>query len=115
MRKYRILAPAIVAVLTLAACSDDGDPGASGGGAADLEEGDGTILVTSLWGGAEEAAFQEVLAAFEEASGITVDYETNRTDYESVLRTRIQGGNPFDVAIIPGVGVLPPAVHARGR
>ena len=104
MRKYRILAPAMVAVLTLAACSDDGDPGASGGGAADLEEGDGSILVTSLWGGAEEAAFQEVLAAFEEASGITVEYETNRTEYQSVLRTRIQGGNPFDVAIIPGVG-----------
>ena len=104
MRKYRILAPAMVAVLTLAACSDDGDPGASGGGAADLEEGDGSILVTSLWGGAEEAAFQEVLAGFEEASGITVEYEANRTDYQSVIRTRIQGGNPFDVAIIPGVG-----------
>jgi alpha-glucoside transport system substrate-binding protein len=104
MRKYRILAPAMVAVLTLAACSDNGEPGASGGGAADLEEGDGSILVTSLWGGAEEAAFQEVLAAFEEASGITVEYETNRTEYQSVLRTRLQGGNPFDVAIIPGVG-----------
>ena len=103
MRKYRFLAPAMVAVLTLAACGNGDEPGGSAG-AADLEEGDGTILVTSLWGGAEEAAFQEVLAAFEESSGITVEYETNRTDYQSVLRTRIQGGNPFDVAIIPGVG-----------
>ena len=103
MRKYRFLAPALVAVLTLAACGNGDEPGGSAG-AADLEEGDGTILVTSLWGGAEEAAFQEVLAAFQEESGITVDYETNRTDYQSVLRTRIQGGNPFDVAIIPGVG-----------
>ena len=103
MRKYRFLAPAMVAALTLAACGNGDDPGGSAG-AADLEEGDGTILVTSLWGGAEEAAFQEVLAAFEEASDITVEYETNRTDYQSVLRTRIQGGNPFDVAIIPGVG-----------
>ena len=105
MRKYRFLAPAMVLVLTLAACGDgEGEPDASGGGAADLEEGDGSILVTSLWGGAEEAAFQEVLAAFEEASGITVEYEANRTDYQSVIRTRLQGGNPFDVAIIPGVG-----------
>jgi ABC-type glycerol-3-phosphate transport system substrate-binding protein len=93
----------MVAILTLAACGNGDEPGASGA-PADLEEGDGSILVTSLWGGAEEAAFQEVLAAFEEASGITVEYETNRTDYQSVLRTRIQGGNPFDVAIIPGVG-----------
>jgi alpha-glucoside transport system substrate-binding protein len=103
MRKYRFLAPVMVAALTLAACGNGDDPGASAG-TADLEEGDGSILVTSLWGGAEEAAFQEVLAAFEESSGITVEYETNRTDYQSVLRTRIQGGNPFDVAIIPGVG-----------
>ena len=106
MRKYRFLGPAMVAVLALAACGPS-EPGASGGGdggAADLEEGDGSILVTSLWGGAEEAAFQEVLAAFEEASGITVEYEANRTDYQSVIRTRLQGGNPFDVAIIPGVG-----------
>jgi alpha-glucoside transport system substrate-binding protein len=103
MRKYRFLGVAMVAILTLAACGNGDEPGASGA-PADLEEGDGSILVTSLWGGAEEAAFQEVLAAFEEASGITVEYETNRTDYQSVLRTRIQGGNPFDVAIIPGVG-----------
>jgi alpha-glucoside transport system substrate-binding protein len=103
MRKYRFLGVAMVAILTLAACGNGDEPGGSAG-AADLEEGDGTILVTSLWGGAEEAAFQEVLAAFEEESGITVEYETNRTDYESVLRTRLQGGNPFDVAIIPGVG-----------
>ena len=103
MRKYRFLAPAMVAVLTLAACGDGDEPGASAA-PADLEEGDGSILVTSLWGGAEEAAFQEVLAAFEETSGITVEYEANRTDYQSVIRTRIQGGNPFDVAIIPGVG-----------
>jgi ABC-type glycerol-3-phosphate transport system substrate-binding protein len=93
----------MVAILTLAACGNGDDPGASGA-PSDLEEGDGSILVTSLCGGAEEAAFQEVLAAFEEASDITVEYETNRTDYQSVLRTRIQGGNPFDVAIIPGVG-----------
>jgi alpha-glucoside transport system substrate-binding protein len=92
----------MTAVLVLAACGNgDGD---GDGGDADLPEGDGSILVTSLWGGAEEAAFQEVLAAFEEASDITVEYEANRTDYQSVIRTRIQGGNPFDVAIIPGVG-----------
>jgi len=102
MRKFHFMAPAMVAVLVLAACGNGDDPG--DGDTGDLEEGDGTILVTSLWGGAEEAAFQEVIAAFEETSDVVVEYETNRTDYQSVLRTRIQGGNPFDVAIIPGVG-----------
>jgi len=104
MRKFTWMAPAMIAVLVLAACSGGDDEGGASGAPADLEEGDGSILVTSLWGGAEEAAFQEVLTAFEESSGITVEYEANRTDYQSVIRTRIQGGNPFDVAIIPGIG-----------
>ena len=106
MRKYRFLAPAMVAVLTLAACGNGDDPGGSGGGDVDVPEGDGEIVVTSLWGGAEEEAFQAVLDAFTEASGITATYEPNRTDYATVLRTRIQGGEPPDVAIIPGIGTL---------
>ncbi len=102
MRKYRFLAPALVAALTLAACG----PGEEGDNGGDVPEGDGEIVVTSLWGGAEEEAFQAVLDAFTEASGITATYEPNRTDYATVLRTRIQGGEPPDVAIIPGIGTL---------
>ncbi len=113
MRKYRFLAPAMMAVLTFAACSN-GEPGASGGssdgGTADCpdapsDSGDG-IIVTSLWGGAEEEAFTAVLDAFTAETGIEATYEPNRTDYATVLRTRIQGGNPPDVAIIPGIGTL---------
>ncbi|HSJ00537.1 MAG TPA: extracellular solute-binding protein, partial [Patescibacteria group bacterium] len=103
MRKFRLAAPLMTAVLVLAACGngDDGD-----GGDGDVPEGDGAIVVTSLWGGAEETAFQAVLDAFEEETGITAEYEANRVDYATVLRTRISGGNPPDVAIIPGIGTL---------
>lgn len=112
MRKFQFLAPAMVAVLVLAACSSDdpgssgADPGSSGGTGADVEEGDGSIVVTSLWGGTEQEAFEAVLAAFTEKTGIEAQYEANRTDYATVLRTRIQGGEPPDVAIIPGIGTL---------
>ncbi len=103
MRKFRLVAPLMTAVLVLAACGngDEGD-----GGDADVPEGDGSIVVTSLWGGAEETAFQAVLDAFTEETGIDAEYEANRTDYATVLRTRISGGNPPDVAIIPGIGTL---------
>jgi alpha-glucoside transport system substrate-binding protein len=113
MRTFRLIAPFMVLVLVLAACGngDDGD-GGEGGESADVEcpeapsdSGDG-IVVTSLWGGAEEEAFQAVLDAFTEETGIEATYEANRTDYATVLRTRIQGGNPPDVAIIPGIGFL---------
>lgn len=102
MKKFRVVAPLIAGVLVLSAC---GGGGASGG-AGDIPDGDGEIIVTSLWGGAEEEAFQAVLDAFEDSTGITATYEPNRTDYATVLRTRIQGGNPPDVAIIPGIGTL---------
>ena len=105
MNKFRYVAPFVIAMLVLTACPGGDDGGASGGG-GETEEGDGTLAVTSLWGGAESDAFQVVLDAFEEASGITVEYETIRTDYQAVLRTRIQGGNPHDVAIIPSAAFL---------
>ena len=114
MRKFRFLAPAFSLMLVLAACGngDGGDggtggsPGDGGDGGGDLAEGDGSIIVTSLWGGAEEEAFRAVLEAFTESTGIEAEYEANRTDYATVLRTRITGGNPPDVAIIPGIGTL---------
>jgi alpha-glucoside transport system substrate-binding protein len=114
MTKFRMMAPFAVLAIVLTACpAGDGDgdgggaggsPGAGGGGGG--EEGDGEIIVTSLWGGAEEEAFQAVLDAFEEETGVHAEYEANRTDYATVLRTRIQGDNPPDVAIIPGIGFL---------
>ena len=34
------------------------------------------------------------------------NYESIRTDYATVLQTRITGGNPPDVSILPGIGFL---------
>lgn len=64
------------------------------------------ISVTSLWGGSEQESFQKVLDAFTAKTGIAVDYESIRTDYATVLQSRITGGNPPDVSILPGIGFL---------
>jgi ABC-type glycerol-3-phosphate transport system substrate-binding protein len=94
---------AVAAVITLiAACGPSGGSSAPGGSVP----AGSTITVTSLWGGAEEAAFQKVLADFKAKTGITATYDPQRTDYATVLRTKITGGNPPDVAIIPGIGFL---------
>src|SRR4029077_12228030 len=37
---------------------------------------------------------------------VTATYDSERTDYATTLQTRISGGNPPDVAIIPGIGFL---------
>ena len=79
--------------------------GIAGPGTA-VAQDDTTITVRSLWGGSEQEAFQKVLDAFKEKTGITAVYESVRDDYAGVLRTDITGGNPPDVAIIPGIGYL---------
>ena len=122
MRTFRLVAPFMALLLVLAACApgddnggaaspgDNGNGNGDNGGTAECPEAPsdagGGIVVTSLWGGAEEEAFRAVLEAFTEETGIEATYEANRTDYATVLRTRIQGGNPPDVAIIPGIGFL---------
>src|SRR5437879_7200205 len=89
----------LVALLVATACSSGGNaPGTGASGS--------TINVMSLWGASEQDNFQKVLDAFKTKTGITATYESIRTDYATTLQTRISGGNPPDVAIIPGIGFL---------
>ncbi|HSO27383.1 MAG TPA: ABC transporter substrate-binding protein [Anaerolineales bacterium] len=65
----------------------------------------GTVNVLAVWGGEELANFEAMIAPFEERTGIDVQYEGTR-DLNAILTTRIQGGNPPDLAGLPGPGQL---------
>lgn len=65
----------------------------------------GTVSVLAVWGGDELDNFKAMIAPFEEETGITVEYEGTR-DLNAVLTTRIEGGNPPDLAGLPGPGQL---------
>ena len=109
VRSARALAFVVVAALLAAACAPGATPGTSGspGASASASAAAGaTINVMSLWGGSEQDNFQKVLDAFKTKTGITAKYESVRQDYATTLQTRITGGNPPDVAIIPGIGFL---------
>lgn len=64
-----------------------------------------TVSVLAVWGGDELDNFRAMIAPFEESTGITVEYEGTR-DLNAVLTTRIEGGNPPDLAGLPGPGQL---------
>jgi ABC-type glycerol-3-phosphate transport system substrate-binding protein len=108
----------LVAALAATACAGAGGPGASGSApaaSAPAASGEspatsagagGTLNVLSLWGGSEEEAFRAVLDDFQTKTGITVNYEADRQTYATTLQSRITGGNPPDIAIIPGIGFL---------
>jgi ABC-type glycerol-3-phosphate transport system substrate-binding protein len=117
-RSLRFPALVLVAALAATACSGAGGPGASGSApaaSAPAASGEspatsagagGTLNVLSLWGGSEEEAFRAVLDDFQTKTGITVNYEADRQTYATTLQSRITGGNPPDIAIIPGIGFL---------
>ena len=64
-----------------------------------------TVSVLAVWGGDELDNFRAMIAPFEEQTGITVEYEGTR-DLNAVLTTRLEGGNPPDLAGLPGPGQL---------
>jgi ABC-type glycerol-3-phosphate transport system substrate-binding protein len=65
----------------------------------------GEISILAVWADAEQESFEAVIAPWVERTGVTVNYEATR-DINATLTTRIEGGNPPDVAGLPGPGAM---------
>jgi ABC-type glycerol-3-phosphate transport system substrate-binding protein len=80
--------------------------GATSEGAA-LPKLDGQSLeVAAVWSGAEQKSFEAVLKSFEDKTGATVKFTSTGDDIATVLGTRLEGGQPPDVAVLPQPGLL---------
>ncbi|TDC48710.1 carbohydrate ABC transporter substrate-binding protein [Jiangella ureilytica] len=73
--------------------------------AAGGEELGGGVTMLGVLGGEELDAFLSVIAPFEDATGIDVQYEGTR-DFAAVLQTRVDGGNPPDLVATPAIGEM---------
>jgi alpha-glucoside transport system substrate-binding protein len=100
-RPMRIASVIAAAALVLVACSNNNNGGASGGGGG----GGNTVSMLVVFGGDELKNFESALKPFEDANNIDVKIESNR-DANAILQTRIDGGNPPDVAGLPGPGPM---------
>ncbi|HEX3244743.1 MAG TPA: ABC transporter substrate-binding protein [Chloroflexota bacterium] len=98
----RATAGALALVLALTACGQSSQQQASKSGAERLG---GTVNVLATWGGDEQDSFLAMVKPFEDRTGVQVQYEGTR-DLNAVLTTRVQGGNPPDVAGLPGPGQM---------
>jgi alpha-glucoside transport system substrate-binding protein len=135
MKKARVLVAVVGVSMLAGACGDDDDDGGAAatstadlGGTATSSVGSapatagsaaeeaalraaggeaigGSVSMLGVLGGAELEAFEGVLEPFETATGVDVQYESTR-DIAAVLQTRVDGGNPPDVATNPGVGQM---------
>jgi alpha-glucoside transport system substrate-binding protein len=73
--------------------------------AAPEEAAPSVVTVIGTWGGDELTSFQEAVFPFTEDTGIGMAFEGTR-DLAAVLTTRVQAGNPPDIAILPNPGQM---------
>ncbi|GGS65461.1 sugar ABC transporter substrate-binding protein [Streptomyces griseoviridis] len=114
-------AAAVVATglaLTLGGCGGDDD----GGGAetvpdekpvtVDLPKLDGeTLEIAAVWTGAEQKNFKQVLAEFEKRTGAKVTFVPAQDPIINFLGSKIAGGKPPDLALLPQPGAVKQAVE----
>lgn len=81
-----------VLALALSACGGDDSEGTAAGG--------GEVTILGGWVDTDADNFREAITPFEEETGIEITY-TGSPDFETQLITRIEGGNPPDVAFPP--------------
>lgn len=65
----------------------------------------GVVTVLGVWGGQELDHFKEAVYPFTEETGIGMAFEGTR-DLPAVLTTRVEAGNPPDLAILPNPGQM---------
>ncbi|MGW4030345.1 ABC transporter substrate-binding protein [Streptomyces sp. NPDC004838] len=113
---------AVVAALTVAGCGDgdDGEPKSgeskSGETASQvrLPRLDGEkIQVAAVWTGPEQENFVKVLKEFEKRTGATVTFVPAQDPIVNFLGTKIAGGSPPDVAMLPQPGAVAQTVERK--
>lgn len=80
------------------------------GGQQEMEEeaeevDGGEVSVIATWGGQEQEVFNDMIAPFEEETGSTVNF-TGTRDMDAVVTTRVQAGNPPDIAAFANPGKM---------
>lgn len=97
----------LFAVACGGAAEDGGDTAAGGspGTAGEGELAGSTVTVLAAFVSEEGEAFEETLRPFEEETGVEVDFEGIQ-GFDTLITTRIQGGQIPNIAIFPQPGLL---------
>ena len=108
MTKKRFLLAGIVVVLgalalIAGACGDDDGDDEPGDATEPAVTGDVDVL--GIWGDEELASFEAMVAPWEADTGNSVDF-TGQRGVGTLITTRVEGGNPPDVAIPAEIGLF---------
>jgi alpha-glucoside transport system substrate-binding protein len=109
LRPRRLIAPLAIAgsvAIVLAGCSGGSSSTSASSSSASGDLNGVTLNVAADWTGAEQSNFEKVLKQFSTDTGAKVNYTSYGSDVATTLNTKIQGGDPPDVAVIPQPGLL---------
>jgi alpha-glucoside transport system substrate-binding protein len=93
-------------VLAASACGAGSATPATSIGPAGTDLAGQSLEVIGEWTGVEQANFQKVLAAFAAKTHAKVNYTSGGNNVNVLLNSRLTGGAPPDVALIPQPGVV---------
>ncbi|WP_316779037.1 ABC transporter substrate-binding protein [Streptomyces sasae] len=119
-RAVTTLAALLAGALALTACGGGNDKTSGGGdstGATEtstltLPKLNGTNLeVAAVWTGQEQKNFKQVLAEFEKRTGAKVTFVPAQDPIINFLGSKIAGGQPPDIALLPQPGAIKQAVQ----
>ncbi|GAA4001528.1 ABC transporter substrate-binding protein [Streptomyces plumbiresistens] len=109
--------------LSLTACGGDDDNNSGGGSQATATETGTTVTlpkldgksleVAAVWTGTEQANFKKVLAEFEKRTGAKVTFVPAQDPIVNFLGSKIAGGQPPDIAMLPQPGAIKQAVDKK--
>ncbi|MEU0006970.1 ABC transporter substrate-binding protein [Streptomyces sp. NPDC006314] len=121
-RAVTTLAALLTGALALSACSsgdkdkkDNGDhSGGVTGSTVTLPKLNGAHLeIAAVWTGQEQKNFKQVLAEFEKRTGAKVTFVPAQDPIINFLGSKIAGGQPPDVALLPQPGAIRQAVQKK--
>lgn len=108
--------------LSLAACGGGGDKSDDGKSSTPSEStgtvtlpklNGATLEVAAVWTGDEQKNFKKVLAEFEKRTGAKVTFVPAQDPIINFLGSKIAGGQPPDVAMLPQPGAIKQAVDKK--
>src|SRR5215217_3563085 len=104
-RLFQGIVVAAVAMLFAAAClGEEGGGGGNTGG--QTGSGDKSIEIMYGFGGDQSKGFTETMKQFESQSGIKIKFTDASQSFDTLIRPRVQGNNPPDIALFPQPGLM---------
>jgi len=97
---------AAVAMLFASACLGGEGGGGGGNTGAQTGSGDKSIEIMFGFGGDQSKGFEAAMKEFESSSGITVKLTEASQSFDTLIRPRVQGNNPPDIALFPQPGLM---------